>query len=184
MLSWWTQKKLSLQLQCRIGRKKSSALQIEVLGEHRLVEHHGASPRAGVGAAWVLSDTLKLQLPALWVWMAVSRGWDSPQEQVSQQMALLRAGLPLLYTAAARVSVVQPERCGDLGLFGAVSWGCCEGFLPLFFLRIKSFLSNPAQLYTVIHVCSSAAAFCRERPCTPCFERKRSEEGLPFCTSV
>lgn len=69
----------------------------------------------------MLSDTLKLQLPALWVWMAVSRGWDSPQEQVSQQMALLRAGLSLLYTAAARVSVVQPERCGDLGLFGAVS---------------------------------------------------------------
>lgn len=65
----------------------------------------------------MLSDTLKLQLPALWVWMAVSRGWDSPQEQV----ALLRAGLSLLYTAAARVSVVQPERCGDLGLFGAVS---------------------------------------------------------------
>lgn len=78
MLSWWTQRRVSLQLQCRIGRKKSSALETEVLGEHRLGEHHSASSGGGLGTTWVFSDTLKLQFPAPWVWMAVTRGWNSP----------------------------------------------------------------------------------------------------------
>lgn len=188
MLSWWTRRKLSLQLQCRIGRKK-----IQCIGNWSSWRASWCVSRWRGGSNLSAQWHTEIAAPSPLGTDGCDQGLGLP----NRSKYLPANGPAGAHTAESRtvppvnscsmcVSVVQPERCGEVGLFGAVAEVAVKAFFPYVFSEFGAFwVTQPScmlwfSLVCAIHVCSSAAAFCREHPCTQVLSEEKVRRGSPL----